>query len=192
MSIIQKPKKTLLLDMDDVTVDQSLTWVQRVYERTGIWYDREEWNEWRVANILPPDVVHLIFEEINKEPGFFRNLPAKEGAIEGIRELSHYYDIVFITASEHYAYVDKYLWIDENLPFLPKPNLILTHRKDLVSGDIFVDDGPHNLLKSPAKMKIVFDHPWNRHLTQFQRVYQWGDLLDLLLPSTKLQLVHNS
>lgn len=192
MSIIQKLKKTLLLDMDDVTVDQSLTWVQRIYERTGIWYDREEWNEWRVANILPPDVVHLIFEEINKEPGFFRNLPAKEGAIEGIRELSHYYDIVFITASEHYAYVDKYLWIEENLPFLPKPNLILTHRKDLVLGDIFVDDGPHNLLKSPAKMKIVFDHPWNRHLTQFQRVYQWGDLLDLLLPSTKLQLVHNS
>lgn len=192
MSIIQKPKKTLLLDMDDVTVDQSLTWVQRVYERTGIWYDREEWNEWRVANILPPEVVHLIFEEINKEPGFFRNLPAKEGAIEGIRELSHYYDIVFITASEHYAYVDKYLWIEENLPFLPKPNLILTHRKDLVLGDIFVDDGPHNLLKSPAKMKIVFDHPWNRQLTQFQRVYQWGDLLDLLLPSTKLQLVHNS
>jgi 5'-nucleotidase len=192
MSIIQKPKKTLLLDMDDVTVDQSLTWVQRIYEITGTWYDREEWKEWRVANILPPDIVHLIFEEINKEPGFFRNLPAKEGAIEGIQKLSRYYDIVFITASEHYAYVDKYLWIEENLNFLPKPNLILTHRKDLVLGDIFVDDGPHNLLKSPAKMKIVFDHPWNRHLTQFQRVYQWDDLLDLLLPSTKLQLVHTS
>jgi 5'-nucleotidase len=182
MLYITRQKKTLLLDMDDVTVDQSLTWIKRLYEKTGIHFNREEWKDWKISNYLPPNIVHLIFEEINKEPGFFRQLPAKEGAIKGIQTLSDFYDIVFVTASEHYAYQDKYFWIEDNLPFLPKPNLILTHRKDLVLGDVFVDDGPHNLLHSPVKKKIVFDKPWNRHLLQFPRVHHWDQLVDMLLP----------
>ena len=123
----------------------------------------------------------MIFEEINREPGFFRFLPAKEGAAEGIKKLSYKYDIVFVTASEPYAYEDKYYWVKGNLSFLDKPNLVLTHRKDLITGDIFVDDGPHNLLKSNAKTKIIFDHPWNRQVTQGQRVSDWDELVDLLL-----------
>ncbi|WP_134704040.1 hypothetical protein [Ammoniphilus sp. YIM 78166] len=174
-------RKVLLLDMDDVTVDQTSTWVKRIYEKTGTLYDQEEWTKWDLSSILPPDIMHMIFEEINKEPGFFRNLPAKEGAIAGIQELSCYYDIVFVTASEHYAYQDKYYWIRENLGFLTQPSLVLTHRKDLVLGDIFVDDGPHNIMKSPVETKIIFDHPWNRHISQFQRVNHWDQLVDMLL-----------
>ncbi|HJV45967.1 MAG TPA: hypothetical protein VJ824_09635 [Bacillota bacterium] len=186
------PKKTLLLDMDDVIVDQSLTWVKRIYEKTGIHFNREEWTDWQLSNHLPSDIVHLIFEEINKEPGFFRYLPPKEGAIEGIRELSCYYDIVFVSAGEHYAYQDKYYWIEDNLPFLPKPNLILTHRKDLIIGDILVDDGPHNLLSSPVKTKIVFDGPWNKQLTQFPRVHRWEQLVELLIPVERFHLIRSS
>jgi 5'-nucleotidase len=192
MLINNKYKKTLLLDMDDVTVDQSLTWVKRLYEKTGVLYNRDEWAGWQLSNYLPSDVVHMIFEEINKEPGFFRQLPAKEGAIEGIRQLCDYYDIVFVTASEHYAYEDKYYWIVENLPFLPKPNLILTHRKDLIMGDIFVDDGPHNLINSPVKTKVIFDGPWNRHLNQFPRVHHWNQLIELLMSKERLQLIRTS
>ncbi|WP_027416841.1 5' nucleotidase, NT5C type [Aneurinibacillus terranovensis] len=179
--MVKANKKVLLLDMDDVTVEQSLTWIQRIHEKTGVLYDRENWTEWDLSKILPPELCQLIFEEINKEPKFFYNLPAKEGAIEGIKILKDYYDIVFVSASEYYAFIDKYNWIEENLPFLPKPNLILTHRKDLVIGDVLVDDGPHNLVKSPAKKKIVFDKPWNRKITQFQRVKNWGELLKTLL-----------
>jgi 5'-nucleotidase len=175
-------KKILLLDMDDVIVEQSETWVQRLYEKTGVLHNREEWKEWNLHNVLAPETVELIFGEINKEPKFYYNLPAKKGAIEGIRELSQHYDIVFVSASEHYAYEDKYFWIESHLPFLPKPNLVLTHRKDLVMGDYLVDDGPHNLVNSPAKSKIIFDNPWNRHLTDYPRVTDWLQLVSMLTP----------
>jgi 5'-nucleotidase len=152
--------------------------------KTGILYDREERKEWDLANILSPEVTKIIFEEINREPKFFYNLPAKEGAIEGIRKLSRFYDVVFVSAGEYYSYEDKYHWIEKHLPFLPRPNLILTHRKDLVIGDVLVDDGPHNILTSPAKTKIIFDKPWNRGLKGFPRVTHWFELVDKLLPST--------
>jgi len=174
-------KKVLLLDMDDVIVDQTLTWIQRLYEKTGVLYHRESLTKWDLTSVLPREAAKMIYEEINREPGFFRQLPAKEGAIESIEQLSLYYDIVFVSAGEHYAYRDKYLWLEENLPYLGKPNLVLTHRKDLVMGDILVDDGPHNIIKSPAKLKIIFDHPWNRHLQDYIRVLDWKQLTRILL-----------
>ncbi len=180
---IMNRKHILLLDMDDVTVDQSLTWIKRIQEKTGILYQWEDLSNWDLSSVLPQEITHIIYEELNKEPGFFRSLPAKEGALEGIKELSFFYDIVFVTASEHYAYQDKYYWIRENLPFLNKPSLVLTHRKDLIMGDIFVDDGPHNLQKSTVRIKIMFDHPWNRHVTHYPRVTHWNQLVDLLLPN---------
>lgn len=180
-----KQKSTLLLDMDDVTVDQSLTWIKRIHEKTGILYRWEDLSKWDLSAVLPHEITQMIFEELNKEPGFFRRLPAKEGALEGIKQLSMFYDIVFVTASEPYAYEDKYYWIKENLPFIDKPSLVLTHRKDLILGDVFVDDGPHNLQRSTVKTKIVFDHPWNRHVTQYPRVTHWKQLVELLLSKAK-------
>jgi 5'-nucleotidase len=181
----EKVKSTLLLDMDDTTVDQSLVWVEKVYERTGILLEREKWTQWDLNTILPSEIVQMIFAEINQEPGFYRQLRAKPGAIQGIRTLHKIYDIVFVSASEHYGYADKYRWIEENLPFLEKNNLILTHRKDLVIGDILVDDGPHNILASPSQIKIVFDQPWNRQLTNYPRVSNWKQLTNLLMKYSK-------
>lgn len=168
-------KPVLLLDMDEVVVDFTRAWIDRFREKTGISLNREDWEAWDLKRILPDDVFHGFVATL-REPGFFRHLPPMDGAIEGIKELNEQYDIVFLTASSQYAYNDKYHWIEEHLSFVNKPNLILTHRKDLVIGDYLVDDAPHNLLQSPAKTKIIFDAPWNRKLTQFKRVRNWGEL----------------
>lgn len=178
-------KKILLLDMDDVTVDQTRTWIKRIYEITGSHYKWEDFSKWDLSAIFPKEITKLIFEEINKEPGFFRYLPPKAGALEGIKKLSTKFQIVFVTASEPYAYKDKYFWVREHLPFLDKPDLILTHRKDLIMGDIYVDDGPHNLFASSVKRKIVFDHPWNRQVNQCERVTHWDELVELLLSNSQ-------
>jgi 5'-nucleotidase len=178
-------KPVLLLDMDEVVVDFTNAWIERFYHKTGISLNREDWKAWDLKNILPENVFEEFVATL-REPGFFRNLPPMKGAIEGIRELNDYYDIVFLTASSQYAYNDKFHWIEENLSFVKKPNLILTHRKDLVIGEYLVDDAPHNLIHSPAKTKIVFDAPWNRDLKTFTRVYNWEQLISILKPDNSL------
>lgn len=176
-------KSVLLLDMDEVVVDFTNAWIQRFYNKTGIILNREDWKAWDLKKILPEEVFEGFVSTL-REPGFFRDLPPMVGAIEGIRELHEYYDIVFLTASSQYAYNDKFHWIEENLSFVNKPNLILTHRKDLVIGEYLVDDAPHNLIHSPAKTKIVFDAPWNRDLSLFTRVSNWNELTKLLGPQS--------
>lgn len=178
-------KPILLLDMDDVCACHNERWVESFFQKTGITLNSDEWTGWNLAEIYPEDMIEPLYS-ILKEPGFFRHLEPKEGCVEGIKTLlEHDFDIVFLTASPPHAYQEKYEWLEEHLPFVPKPNLVLTHRKDLVHGDFLVDDGPHNLLDSPAKIKIAFDHAYNRSLTQFPRVKNWNELVPFLLNQVK-------
>lgn len=179
-------KRTVILDMDDVTVKHTDTWIEVFADRTGIRLDKSNWDHWHLNKVLPSSITKQLFS-ISEEPGFFRHLPPKDGAVRGIKFLlEEGLDLILLTASPAYAYMDKYLWVKENLPFFPvDDNLVLGARKDKMMGDFFVDDAPHNLLSSPADIKIVFDEPWNRHLVQFKRVYHWDGLIKLIISECK-------
>jgi len=72
----------------------------------------------------------------------YRNLEPISGAIFCVTELSFNHDIFIATTppwDRPKVWGEKREWIEEHLPFL-KCKLILTHRKDLLIGDILIDD----------------------------------------------------
>ena len=72
----------------------------------------------------------------------YRNLEVVPGAKEAIMQLANEFD-VFIATTPPWArpevWGQKREWIEEHFPYL-KRKLILTHRKDLLIGDILIDD----------------------------------------------------
>jgi len=72
----------------------------------------------------------------------YRNLDLIEGAHEAIYWLNEYHDI-FIASTPPWTRPEvwghKREWIEDHFPIL-KRKLILTHRKDLLIGDILIDD----------------------------------------------------
>ena len=72
----------------------------------------------------------------------YRNLDVIEGAIEAVAKLNTDYD-VFIASTPPWSRPEvwghKREWIEEHFPYL-KRRIILTHRKDLLIGDILIDD----------------------------------------------------
>ena len=72
----------------------------------------------------------------------YRNLDVIEGAIEAVAKLNTDYD-VFIASTPPWSRPEvwghKREWIEEHFPYL-KQRIILTHRKDLLIGDILIDD----------------------------------------------------
>ena len=72
----------------------------------------------------------------------YRNLDIIEGAREAIYYLNDYHEI-FIASTPPWTrpevWSDKREWIGDHFPIL-KRKLILTHRKDLLIGDILIDD----------------------------------------------------
>ena len=131
---------------------------------------------------LPADMV-----EIFTKPGFFLHLPPIPGAIDGVKKLLEWgHDIIIATnhSDTDYIAADKVLWVQRNLPMLAA-NMMIGGRKDVLQGDIIIDDNPDYLINSPCRYKICMDRPWNRELDEWQhfnfyRVYNWQDILNLL------------
>jgi 5'(3')-deoxyribonucleotidase len=65
-----------------------------------------------------------------------------KGAEEAVKYLNKHHE-VFIASTPPWTriqvWADKRAWLEENFPYL-KRRLILTHRKDLLIGDVLIDD----------------------------------------------------
>ena len=72
----------------------------------------------------------------------YRTLEVMPGANEALMKLNEDFDI-FIASTPPWARPDmwgaKREWLEEHFPWLTR-KLILTHRKDLLIGDILIDD----------------------------------------------------
>ena len=72
----------------------------------------------------------------------YRNLDVIEGAIEAVAKLNADHE-VFIASTPPWTRPEvwghKREWVGEHFPYL-KRRIILTHRKDLLIGDILIDD----------------------------------------------------
>ena len=83
-------------------------------------------------------------------PNIFRNLKPIEGAIASVNQLlesEKKYEVYFLSTApwnNPSAWTDKRLWLEEQFGDVINRKLILTHRKDLVKGDILIDDRPNN------------------------------------------------
>ena len=153
---------TILVDMDD-TIEQLLeAWVERcniLYGRHASVLDVTDWN---VAAAFPGLTREQVYGVI-EEPGFWKGVLPKPGAAEALRSLAEKgHEIYIVTATEYKHLAEK---MDEVLfryfPFLKWEQVIVTRRKQMIRGDILIDDGPHNLLGG-AYRKILFDAPHNR------------------------------
>ena len=83
--------------------------------------------------------------KLSKRPDLvvnYRTLPVMEGAIKAVAKLNAAHEI-FIASTPPWTRPEvwghKREWLEEHFPYL-KRKLILTHRKDLLIGDVLIDD----------------------------------------------------
>ena len=72
----------------------------------------------------------------------YRNLDIIPGAVEAVYKLNQDFDVFIATTppwDRPEVWGHKREWLEEHFPYL-KRKLILTHRKDLLIGDILIDD----------------------------------------------------
>lgn len=100
-------------------------------------------------NTHPKKDVAPYIEHPDTIPNIFRNLTPINEAISAVNKLldAAMYDVYFLSTApwgNPSAWTDKRLWIEEHFGDKISRRLILTHRKDLVKGDILIDDRPNN------------------------------------------------
>jgi 5'-nucleotidase len=165
-------KLRIFFDIDGVLADTQTEVLNRYNEEYGLDYSLEDITCWDLTKVQKPGTD---MTKYFNEPGFFASLKPLKGARSVVNGLSMMGDELFVaSASPIEGFVDKVLWVKENFPQIPLDNVSLITRKDILCGDIILDDGLHNLSPTNFEYPIVFDQPWNRSGGQdFVRAYDW-------------------
>ena len=114
------------------------------------------------------------------DPEFVASQPILKGAQDFVRKLCEVADVFFVSAVPPACMSARATRLAADFPEVPTANILLGHRKDLVHLDILLDDGAHNIERSPASYPVLFRKPWNTHLSGLLSVTSFEDFLHLV------------
>jgi 5'(3')-deoxyribonucleotidase len=175
-----KRKQRIAIDMDEVIADTIGKFITLYKERhqTAITLDELPGKEFH--EVLPPELQVTLRQYIN-EPGFFRDIPVMDDAIEVVQQLHDKYDVYIVSAAMEFknSLADKLEWLNEHFPFISWTNIMFCGHK-IVDVDIMIDDRVKNFVTFPGR-KLLFTSPHNLAINEYERVNSWKEVAALLL-----------
>lgn len=174
----------ILIDMDD-TIEQLLrAWLKGVNERYGYSVRYEDMTSWDVSAPYHGLTKEQVYS-IPDEPGFWGTVEPIEGAAEVIRSfMDEGHEVYIVTATPYISVAEKmedllFRWF----PFITWDQVIITRRKQLIRGDVLIDDGVHNL-EGGDYIKILMTAPHNRDYDAkgngMIRVNNWEEIREVV------------
>jgi 5'-nucleotidase len=171
-------RPVLLFDLDGICCDLAKKWLAVYNQDYDDHLTEEQIGEWEWHKFVKPECGKRIYHYLNR-PGFFADLEPIEGCVDSLARLGEICDLVVVTASPKEAAGDKMRWVQRHLPMVPKGNIVVTYRKELVRGDFMFDDAPKNLRNHPAT-RIMMDYSYNRDFHDCHRVHSWLEAEELI------------
>lgn len=151
----------ILFDADDVAETLAQGWVSILNGRYGTSVSLEDVTDWGISLAFPTLTKKQIYGVLQEEQ-IWANLQPIPGAQEHLQRLyDEGHKLYMVTATDYRTCRVKIERILEFFPFLDAEHIIIAHNKQMVTGDVLIDDGPHNLVGG-RYFRILFDQPHNR------------------------------
>lgn len=146
--------------MDDVLNNLVGSWVAELNNIHKLNVRKEDIVEWDFDQFFPSLTKEEMFAPLYKDI-FWANLDAIPDSKYYLRKLIEDGHIVYIVTATFYQNIKiKMEWLLKNFPFIKENQVIVTSHKQLIKGDVLIDDAPHNLIDGDYK-KILFEAPHN-------------------------------
>ena len=113
------------------------------------------------------------------DPEFVRTQPVFPGAQKFVHELTKFADVFFVTAVPVACMSARGERLRADFPEIPPENIIIGTRKDVITLDILLDDGAHNISNSKAAYPVLLRKPWNMDMSGLLSVNTYNDFLQL-------------
>lgn len=158
----------ILIDIDSIVTDTLKDWLIILNKKYGLDCKESDIIDWQMNKAKPLSGLtnEQVLDVLNL-PGFYYNLELIPGARENIEALNKIHEIYFVTARwGKTAHVETLQWYKETFPFLKSNQLIWCDKKELIQGDIIIDDKPETLgnfwLKHPDSVYLTIEYEYNR------------------------------
>ncbi len=171
----------ILVDQDGVLADFENgflnAWKQKFPERPFV--PIEERKTFSIRRDYPEEYSEDIYK-IYTAKGFIENLPLIPGAIEAIRQMQKAGHFIKICTSPLSRYdncvTEKFAWVERHFGIEWTKNIIIAKDKTQIRGDFLIDDKPEITGDmNPIWEQIVFDQPYNKHITKKRRLISWDN-----------------
>lgn len=140
-------KLTILVDMDDTIEYLLRDWLAWLNDRHGTHVTEDDIHDYDLTKAFPgltPDQVyaplyfHDLWEHLTPVPGASK-------ALEMLQEDGH--EIYIVTSSNFSTIKTKIAYIlHRYFPFIDDDHVIIARKKQMIRGDVLIDDAPHNLV----------------------------------------------
>lgn len=173
----------ILFDADDVADSLHEAWVGALNKKYGTMASVEDITDWDISVAFPTLTKQQIFSVL-QEDELWANLTPIPGAQKYLKQLyDEGHELYMVTATDYRTCRVKIERILELFPFLDASHIIIAHNKQMVMGDVLIDDGPHNLVNGPY-FRILFDQPHNRGINEkkygMYRAVGWEQVYQLI------------
>lgn len=177
-------KLTILVDMDDTIEQLLMAWIAAVNSRWGTAVTYDDIKSWDVSEAFP-GLSHDQVYDVIMEDDFWDSVEPVPGAAEALRRFMDEGHSVYIVTATPYqsvrAKMEKLLF--RYFPFLSWDQVVITSRKQLIRGDVLIDDAVHNLVGG-SYTKILMDSANNRAFdtsgTDITRCMNWARAEELI------------
>lgn len=172
-------KLTILFDADDTVENLCDCWIAMLNERYGTSVTLEDVRDWDITLAFPTLTKEQVFGVLHDDE-LWRRITPIPGSVEVLQKLQQEgHQLYMVTASDYRTCKTKVERLLELFPFLDWGHIVITSHKQMVHGDILIDDGPHNLVGGEY-FKILFDRPHNRNYDDaangMLRLHTWEEI----------------
>jgi 5'(3')-deoxyribonucleotidase len=172
---------TILCDLDGIVVDLLGPWLEMYNRKWGDNLTVDKITEFELHKFVKPECGQNIYDFIDTGEAY-RHLRPLPGALAAIHQLErHGHDVIIVSAgAKNLATAGHKLeWCKKHLGFSRK-KCIIAHRKELVRGDVFIDDSPVNIARYrrawPDTPIYTIAYPYNESVGHLCHRFQgWRD-----------------
>ena len=171
-------KLTILVDMDDTIEFLLEAWVKYLNDKYHLDVKLDDIYEFDMSISYPTLSWEQIYEPLMLEEFWktVRPIPYADYVLEKLIEDGH--SVYIVTNSYYKTLKMKFdLVLFKYFPFLKSSNVIIASKKQMIIGDILIDDYPNNLIGGNYK-KFLMTAPYNRNFVSNDvvRVNDWLEI----------------
>jgi len=175
---MQHMKKRLIVDMDGVMSDIYGQFLKHEFEDLKI---KQDLNSLIGKSENEAFLNHDIY--VNSANFFYEASPI-ENSIEALEKVNLKYDLFIVSSAMQFplSLGEKIKWLNKHFPFIHWKQVVFCGSKELINGDIMIDDHFKNLDTFSGKT-ILFSQPHNlnRDNGKHLRVSNWKEIEEILL-----------
>lgn len=183
----------ILCDFDDVLINFCEVWVDLINQQNGTSVSVNDITDWNISKAFPTLTREQIYKPLN-EVEIWNYVTPLPGAVEYLEKLIDDGHVVYIVTSSHYktiaTKIEKVLM--RYFPYFSPSNVIVANYKQMIHGDILIDDGEHNLIGGDY-VGIMFNQPHNLNSNlDIERVDNWEELYSKICNLSKVEYEEKS